>query len=429
MKKPDPDYSQEARVEDDFVQPLTPVKSASHRRLPAALPIALAGILVVSAMAFGAGVVTPFLANATPVVVGDDEPEATPTAEVVEPTDEVVAPTDAPVGDLTLEAAIVSGKVKLTWSAFNGDGFAYYKVVRSSDATVEWPLGEGDKLIAAVSDQAKLSITDSAPSGTTVFYRVFAVKDSEEGYAVITSSPAVSIDTPEATPKPTAPPVDNPYAMGPITAKDNGDGTYTLTWAPYDGPIDFSYYKLSGTESASGAFGYCEDNGYWAAIGTGTHTWTGVIEPGTWRIKVEAVYYTSEGQVLPNCETTCQKAGETSILKLTVGGEKPTAPPQVGLTLTATVVDGTVQLNWSKYTGPYFQYYLVLRSETITDLTNENYTDVWQIGSAGTLSMVDDSVVAGHTYYYRVLAWTSRVFCGGGTILGISNVETVTLDI
>ena len=49
--RPDPDTGSlpsGARVEDDFVRPLRPMRGGSHLRLPAAMPFAFAAILVVS---------------------------------------------------------------------------------------------------------------------------------------------------------------------------------------------------------------------------------------------------------------------------------------------------------------------------------------------------------------------------------------------
>ena len=61
---PDPRHgpppSQGARVEDDFVRNLTPLK-VSPRRLTASLPLAIVAILVVATVAFGATVVRPMI--------------------------------------------------------------------------------------------------------------------------------------------------------------------------------------------------------------------------------------------------------------------------------------------------------------------------------------------------------------------------------
>jgi hypothetical protein len=225
-QRPDLDRepSNGARVEDDFIKPLRPAKGIGHRRLPAALPFALAGILVVSSVAFGATVVRSLVAtpSSTPVVVGDDDPSPDPTIEITEappteaPATEAPAtqePTAEPTAEpsqgpaehvLTLVSTRDGGKVKLEWSRYTGEDFAYYKVVRSTNEEVSWPLGDGDKLVAAISEIDQLSFTDCPPAGTTVFYQVFAVKSSDSGYEVLADSNVVTQVIPAATPKPTA---------------------------------------------------------------------------------------------------------------------------------------------------------------------------------------------------------------------------------
>ena len=47
---------------------------------------------------------------------------------------------------MTLTAKLSSRKVVLTWTAYDGADFAYYKVIRSSDKEASWPLGDGDSL-------------------------------------------------------------------------------------------------------------------------------------------------------------------------------------------------------------------------------------------------------------------------------------------
>jgi hypothetical protein len=76
-----PSPSTGARIEEDIVRPLKRIVGSSRLRFPAALPFALAGILVVTSVAFGVAFVRNAMIaspNATPVVVGDD-PEETPT--------------------------------------------------------------------------------------------------------------------------------------------------------------------------------------------------------------------------------------------------------------------------------------------------------------------------------------------------------------
>lgn len=104
------------------------------------------------------------------------------------------------------------------------------------------------------------------------------------------------------------------------------------------------------------AFGYVEDGGYWGAIDPSAHSWTGKIEPGAWRIKVEAVYY-PDGAA---------KAAESYVLNLTVAEPTPTAslPPMQSLSLSwVDNLDGTYTFDWNAYTGGWaFDYYKLVYS-------------------------------------------------------------------
>ena len=118
-----PSPSTGARIEEDLVRPLKRIVGSSRLRLPAVLPFALAGILVVSSVAFGAAFVRTIITaspNATPVVYGDDPVETpTPTPEVTPtptPTPAEATPTPEPIvtpvpGDLALTAEVQPGKV------------------------------------------------------------------------------------------------------------------------------------------------------------------------------------------------------------------------------------------------------------------------------------------------------------------------------
>jgi hypothetical protein len=50
-----------------------------------------------------------------------------------------------------------------------------------------------------------------------------------------------------------------------------------------------------------------------------------------------------------------------------------------------------------------------------------------EIGEIGQLTWTDTDVVSGQTYYYRVMAWNSEVFCDGGTVLAKTNYVKVTI--
>ena len=124
------------------------------------------------------------------------EPPSEKPAPVQEPKHEEPAPTKKPeatkppqeAGPLALEAWAKEGRIKLAWSKYDGDGFEYYKVVRSPDAAASWPLGENDELVAVVSDQFSPWYADNAPCGHEWHYRVFAVRHAEEGYKVLAES-------------------------------------------------------------------------------------------------------------------------------------------------------------------------------------------------------------------------------------------------
>ena len=442
---PDPENgtspSQGARMEDDFVRALTPTKGTRHRRLSASLPLAIVSILVVATVAFGATVVRPMVIGPgpteTPVAgVGGDQPDDTPTP-TVEPTTEPTAnPTTAPVSaptpaptvaptteptteptptpvpnDLKLTAKLEGTKVVLSWTAYQGPDFAYYKVVRSGDKTAGWPLGDGDTLVAAVSDQSKLTFTDCPAAGKAWSYRVFAVNSAQAGYAVLDFTNLATVEVP-APPTATPPPVTSGATdLGPLNVVKNSNGTYTFSWSAYTGDVDFSYYKLDG-QPFPAVPGYVENGGhYWACVGTSDTSVTIKVDPGTWNVNVEAVYFPNGGSAA---------AARTQTLKLEVA---PTVIPSIGLTVTVGD-DGLAHLNWDKYAGDHFQEYLVARTENGTP-TQSNV--VKEITDVNVTTWVDKSVKPGHTYNYRIMAWTSETFCNGGTILAESPVQTITI--
>ena len=438
---PDPDHgpspSNGARIEGDLVRPLNRIAGSSRLRLPAALPFAIAGILVVSSVAFGATFVRSIVnpsPGATPVLVGDDDPTDSPS--IVPSVAPSLVPSEAPpaapseaasiapsAGDLALTAVAAPGKVTLTWTRYSGTDFGYYKVVRSTDATAAWPLDAGDTLVGAVDNIDTLTFTDSCGAGTFT-YEVFAVRSSDAGYAVLASSNVRTITvSPASTATKTPAPVTNPADLGALSVKDNGDGTFTFSWAAYEGTTEFSYYKLSGV-AYPGAPGYVETGQYWTYVGPSCTSATYRVPSGTWNANIEAVYYPSgKGTVL----------ARTGTVKLTVD-VKP-APPVLSLTLTVTG-NNPYYLSWTKYTGSSFQYYKILRSESTTDPTYpENGDTVVRFYTADINKLTfTDTGKMGHTYHYRVVVWTDQVFAsvGGvmpactGTLLAVSNIETRT---
>ena len=154
-----------------------------------------------------------------PVEEPKPEPEPEP-AKYVEP-----APLPAPptaVLSLTADQAAYPGKVVLSWTAFTGGGFEYYKVVRSTDGDATWPGSGADELIAAIGNPAETWTRDRPPCGTTAWYRVFAVRHGAYGYEVLAPSNQVSAIV-ECPPPP-------PATVGIGLTASLVDGKVQLSW-------------------------------------------------------------------------------------------------------------------------------------------------------------------------------------------------------
>jgi hypothetical protein len=157
-----------------------------------------------------------------PVEVIAPEPEPEPL-NYVEPAP-VPAPPAPPVAVLSLSAnqAEYPGKVILSWTGYTGYGFEYYKVVRSTDGDATWPGSGADELIAAIGNPAETWAKDRPPCGTTVFYRVFAVRHGDYGYEVLAPSNQVSAVT-QCPPPP-------PATVGIGLEVSVVDGAVHLSW-------------------------------------------------------------------------------------------------------------------------------------------------------------------------------------------------------
>lgn len=229
------------------------------------------------------------------------DPTAKPTAK---PTEK---PAPKPVTTtLALEVWAKDGKFKLGWSKFVGEGFAYYKVARSTDAEVSWPMGSGDQLVGAIADPYTPSMADNAPCGVQLHYRVFAVKHSESGYATLAASNVVPafMECHEPAPTPT------PYTMAFAVAQAP-DGIQ-LSWEPCtsDG---FVYYKVVRSATNSNPMYPLNDGTeLLAAIGDpGATIFTdhGVAAGQTWFYRVLSFADQGNGKVL---------AGMTNAMSITV---------------------------------------------------------------------------------------------------------------
>jgi hypothetical protein len=170
-------------------------------------------------------------ATATPKPVSKPAPTEKP-APTATPKPEPV-PTSQPLMGLALWNG--DGYVKVHWSACAGD-FDYYKVVRSTDSTVKWPLGAYDTLVGAVSPGTTTMLDKYAPADRTLWYRVFCVRKTSEGYKILNSTAARSIHTP-AAPTPTV----APQTMGLVLAL--GESGVLVDWTKCESDR-FDYYKV-----------------------------------------------------------------------------------------------------------------------------------------------------------------------------------------
>jgi hypothetical protein len=272
-------------------------------RIATAFPGGIAVLLLVGAVAFGGTVLRPALtehpddpavaahqpaasavveragdpsplsepsAGADPTAVPEesDEPEPTATAEAVEATAEPTAeptakptpkPTPKPTAKpkpketatpapkpttLALKKWVKEDRVKLSWTAYSGAGFEYYKVVRSGDASASWPLAENDELVGVITDPGATTFADEAPCEIAWHYRVFAVSHTDSGYKVLAASNTVTASVgcpPEATPAPVE-------SLG-LELKV-ADGGIRLEWTMC-GNDDFVAYKVVRSQTNS----------------------------------------------------------------------------------------------------------------------------------------------------------------------------------
>jgi hypothetical protein len=191
-----------------------------------------------------------------------------------------------------------------------------------------------------------------------------------------TAKPTPRPATPQPTIKPTSTPtpVATPVAvdMGPLNVTANPNGTYTLTWNAYTGPLAISSYALCYTTNENVNFGYVEHFGGVIGVSKTATSWTGTFPwAATLKVKIEALYYPPSG--------AAQKAGETQIVVIPYTGATPTPPatptptpaptppPVVNLGDFVTVQDnynGTFTFSWNAYTGPLSVVYFITGTTT-----------------------------------------------------------------
>ena len=217
----------------------------------------------------------------------EQTPADQPKPEAPKPT-EKAKPKPAPAASvLALEGWLKEGKVKLGWTPFGGDGFEYYKVVRSADATVTWPAGSGDEVIGVIGDVKSTWLAHHAPCGTAFWYAVFAVRHGDAGYQALAISNVVSLTAecqPQATPKESGP-------MGLDVQAKPGTGI-KLGWTKFHGEAFAAYQVVRSQTNADPRFPANDGTEVVATIGDRYQTYfldAAVAAGETWFYRIVAV--------------------------------------------------------------------------------------------------------------------------------------------
>ena len=99
-------------------------------------------------------------------------------------------------GSLSLSLSLVSGGVRLDWSACSVSGFAGYSIVRSTDSEIHFPPEDRDTEVARIGSASTTAATDAgAPSGTMT-YRVYCLVNPDHEFKVAAASAAKQIRVP-----------------------------------------------------------------------------------------------------------------------------------------------------------------------------------------------------------------------------------------
>lgn len=237
------------------------------------------------------------------------KPEPTPNTATSKPVStKQPAPTQKPkppTTTLALEGWAKETKVKLAWTPYVGDGFEYYKVVRSGDASVTWPPTGDDELIAAISDRSAPYAADKPPCATPWRYAAFAVRHGTNGYVTLAPSNVVTV-TVACAPEPT--PVEV-KAIGFELVVKPGEGI-NLAWDQCTADGFAAYKVVRSTVNPDPRFPLNDGTELVAVIGDPGQTAfvdTAVSAGETWTYRVVAVTATDHGYV-PICQTAAASA-------------------------------------------------------------------------------------------------------------------------
>jgi hypothetical protein len=288
------------------------------------------------------------------------------------------------------------------------------------DGKPTWPLGSGDKLVAASEDADRSSVSNGdLPAGKTVFYRVYALVERNGERVVGCVSRVADIRIPATEPDPTPKPVEIGTLSLTVTL---GDGKPVVNWGDCSG--DWDLYKVVRSTNSTVTWPKGEGDSLAAVVGKDGETKVRDADAPAGKTVWYRVFCVRE------TETGYKVVAASAAKAIEVPAAEPEPEPDaVSLDFQVELTDGgSVALHWGACSHDSFVAYKVLRSEG----PNPSYlpsTDGTQVRSvienAELTSYTDGDVASGQT-------WTYRVQCigymnGHKILLGETAAKAVTL--
>ncbi len=359
---------------------------------------------------------------------GEDVKPVEPGPDGDEPKDEPAdEPKDEPepkpdVRGLELALRMDGAKVVVDWSTCEADHFVAYKVIRSTDEKVTYPRGGDDILVGVVENAGTTAMADAAPSGKKLFYRVFGVVEWEGNpYTIACATGVKGIQTPEAKPEPKPEPKPTPEGLSLKVVIDGGHPW--LDWSDC-GADGLDYYKVVRSTDSTVKFPPSDNDTVVAAVGPdGKTAFYDKEAPGSRKLwyRVFCVGESEAGyKVLA--------ASDARVIE-TPAYEKPEIPDPKGMGFEIGIgADGGIVLHWEACGGELFHYYKVVRSrfENPSYLPGTDGSEVIAVIENPANTEWVDGVDEGGTWYYRVQS--IGVIDGQKVLLGQTAVKSVPVE-